>query len=100
MSDSKFIPFWDEHNFFYRLYQDGNNFCIKKDDEIILEKAVQGADGRYYQPKTYRFGDKFIRNDFGGHLFKDGASMGSHFNAGKIINGSFRGNGHHFFYGG
>ena len=41
---------------------------VGKPDEIILEKAVQGADGRYYQPKTYRFGDKFIRNDFGGHL--------------------------------
>ena len=72
----------------------------QKPDEIIIEKAVRGADGKYYQPKTYRFGNKFIRDDFGGHIFADGATLGSHFNAGKIINGRFVGNGMHFFYGG
>ena len=72
----------------------------QKPDEVIIEKAVKGANGKYYQPKTYRFGDKFIRNDFGGHLFNDGATLGSHFNAGQIIDGRFVGNGLHFFYGG
>lgn len=68
-------------------------------DEIILEKAVRGANGRYYQPITYKFGDKFIRNDFGGHLFFDGVTMGSHYNAGRIINGRYISNNLHFFYG-
>ena len=72
----------------------------QKPDEVIIEKAVKGANGKYYQPKTFRFGDKFIRNDFGGHLFNDGATLGSHFNAGQIIDGRFVGNGLHFFYGG
>ena len=72
----------------------------QKPDEVIIEKAVKGANGKYYQPKTYRFGEKFIRNDFGGHLFYDGATLGSHFNAGQIIDGRFVGNGLHFFYGG
>lgn len=72
----------------------------QKPDEVILEKSVRGADGKFYQPKTYRFGDKFIRDDFGGHLFADGATMGSHFNAGRIMNGRYVGNGMHFFYGG
>ena len=67
-------------------------------DEIILEKAVKGADGKYYQPITYRYGDKFIRNDFGGHLFLDGSTLGSHYNAGRIINGRYVGNKLHFFY--
>ena len=71
----------------------------QKADEVILEKAVRGANGKFYQPKTYRFGDKFIRDDFGGHLFADGATIGSHFNAGKIMNGRYVGNGMHFFYG-
>ena len=71
----------------------------QKPDEIIVEKAVRGANGQYYQPKTYRFGNKFIRDDFGGHLFADGGSLGSHFNAGKIINGRYVGNGMHFYYG-
>ena len=67
-------------------------------DEIILENAVKGADGKYYQPITYRYGDKFIRNDFGGHLFLDGSTLGSHYNAGRIINGRYVGNKLHFFY--
>ena len=72
----------------------------QKPDEVILEKAVRGADGKYYKPITYRYGNKFIRNDFGGHLFSDGVTMGSHFNAGSIIDGKFVGNNLHFFYGG
>ena len=72
----------------------------QKPDKIIIEDAVRGANGHYYQPKTYVYGDKFIRNDFGGHLFFDGSTMGSHFNAGRIIDGRFIQNKLHFFYGG
>ena len=72
----------------------------QKPDKIIVEKAVKGVNGKYYQPKTYIFGDKYIRNDFGGHIFSDGATLGSHYNAGKIIDGRYISNNLHFFYGG
>ena len=47
-----------------------------------------GENGRtvFAQMETYTVGGvkKYIRNDLGGHLFKDGVTMGRHFNAGLI----------------
>ncbi len=40
MNNSKFIPFWDERKNFYKLFQDGKNFCITKDDETIFESSL------------------------------------------------------------
>ena len=68
--------------------------------KIIEEKAVIGADGKYYKPTTYEFGDKYIRDDFGGHLYPDGGKLDSHFNAGKIIEENKISNKQHFFYRG
>lgn len=70
----------------------------QKPDKITIEKAVRGENGHFYRPVTYKFGDKFIRNDFGGHKFFDGSTMGRHFNAGRIVEGNYVGNKLHFFY--
>ncbi len=40
MNNSKSIPFWDEQKKFYKFFQDNNNFCIKKDDEIVFESSL------------------------------------------------------------
>ena len=73
----------------------------QKPDQIIMEKMV-GADGRTYFAKTELFGNKFIRNDFGGHLFLDGTTIPKHYNAGNwAIKGTkmqFYSNGVHFWY--
>lgn len=71
-----------------------------KPDQVILGEATIGADGKYYKPITYKFGNKYIRNDMGGHLFPDGVSMSQHYNAGKYVNGRQISNNLHFFYGG
>ena len=55
----------------------------------------------FAQMETYTVGGvkKYIRNDLGGHLFKDGVTMGRHFNAGLMdIFGNEVSNGMHFFY--
>lgn len=61
-----------------------------------------GENGRTVYAKLEVYGNKYIRNDWGGHLFKDGRTMARHFNAGKVvdINGIPRyvSNGLRFFY--
>lgn len=64
-----------------------------------------GENGRVYYAEIEFYGNKFIRNDFSGHLFKDGTTIGRHFNigtwsrdfSGKLI---MKSNGLHFFYTG
>ena len=71
----------------------------QKPNAIKIEKMV-GENGRIAFAKTEIYGNKYIRNDVGGHLFKDGATMPKHFNAGKIDDlGRFVSNNQHFFYG-
>jgi len=58
-----------------------------------------GENGRTVFAKLEIYGDKFIRNDIGGHLFFDGTSIGPHYNAGIIDElGRFIQNGFHFWY--
>ena len=75
----------------------------QKPDSIQIEKMI-GENGRTVFAKTEIYGDKFIRNDVGGHLFKDGATLPKHFNAGVVEDlgnnvYKFISNGMHFFYG-
>ena len=58
-----------------------------------------GENGRTVFSKLEIYDDKFIRNDIGGHLFADGATLPRHFNAGIIDDtGRFIQNGIHFWY--
>ena len=75
----------------------------QKPDSIQIDKMI-GENGRTVFAKTEIYGDKFIRNDLGGHLFKDGATLPKHFNAGVVEDlgnnvYKFISNGMHFFYG-
>ena len=75
----------------------------QKPDSVKIEKMI-GENGRTVFAKTEIYGNKFIRNDLGGHLFKDGATLSKHFNAGVIQElgknvYKFISNGMHFFYG-
>ena len=78
------------------------NIPMSQKPDLITNVKMVGANGKTVFAKLEVYGDKFIRNDLGGHLFKDGATMARHFNAGsvEIINGSqkFVSNGLHFFY--
>ena len=70
----------------------------QKPDSVQMVKMT-GANGRTVLAQLEVYGDKFIRNDVGGHLFKDGATMARHFNAGIIDQfGKYISNGMHFFY--
>lgn len=58
-----------------------------------------GANGRTVFAKLEIYGNKFIRSDLGGHLFKDGGVLPRHFNAGIIDKASnMIQNGLHFWY--
>lgn len=58
-----------------------------------------GENGRTVFAKMEIYGNKYIRNDLGGHLFSDGIKMGRHFNAGIIDDiGREISNNIHFFY--
>ena len=73
----------------------------QKPDQVVKVKMV-GENGRVYYAKAELYGNKFIRNDFAGHLFKDGGKVAKHFNAGtwsgSLNDIRFYGNGIHFWY--
>ena len=70
----------------------------QKPDSISTVKMI-GENGRTVFARLEIYGKKFIRNDLGGHLFKDGATLPRHFNAGIIDDlGNFVQNGIHFWY--
>jgi hypothetical protein len=70
----------------------------EKPTSIEYVKMI-GENGRTVFAKLEIYGKKFIRNDLGGHLFKDGATIPRHFNAGIIDDlGRFVQNGEHFWY--
>lgn len=55
----------------------------QKPDSVMAIKMV-GENGRTVFAQLEIYGNKFIRNDLAGHLFKDGATLARHFNAGII----------------
>ena len=67
-------------------------------DKIEYVKMI-GNNGRTVSSKMYIFGDKFIRDDFMGHLFKDGSTIARHLNIGTIDKfGEIIQMGLHFWY--
>lgn len=72
---------------------------IQGDVIAISRIKMVGENGRTYFAKLEIYGQKFIRDDLGGHLFKDGATISRHFNAGIIDEvGKFIQNELHFWY--
>ena len=67
--------------------------------KTISVKIPAGENGQPYYTEVQVYGNKYIRNDYGGHSFHDGATMPRHYNAGPY-DGSLRppSNGMHFFY--
>ena len=55
----------------------------QKPDSVMPQKMI-GENGRTVFAQLEIYGNKFIRNDLGGHWFKDGATLARHFNAGII----------------
>ena len=75
-----------------------NNSSVDIPMSQMLTK-VSTANGRTVFAKLEIYGNKFIRNDLGGHLFKDGSVLPRHFNAGIIDKASnMIQNGLHFWY--
>lgn len=54
---------------------------------------VSTANGRTVFAKLEIYGNKFIRNDLGGHLFKDGSVLPRHFNDRMAYTSGIRFNG-------
>ena len=78
------------------------NIPMSQKPDFVSDVKMIGSNGRTVFARLEVYGDKFIRNDLGGHLFNDGAVMARHFNAGsvEIIDGvrKYISNGLHFFY--
>ena len=74
-------------------------------DSVDYIQIDRGVRGKPYKAKVYRYGDKWIRDDMGGHRFWDKIAkkwtghQPSHFNVGvgSIYNGQIHGV--HFYYG-
>ena len=74
------------------------NIPMSQKPTSVKHIKMTGANGRRYYARVEVYGNKYIRNDWGGHLFKDGATIGRHYNAGTIANGKYLSNGKHFWY--
>ena len=75
------------------------NIPMSQKPNAIQEIKMIGENGRITFAKMEIYGNKYIRNDLGGHLFSDGMKMGRHFNAGIIDKtGREISNNIHFFY--
>ena len=74
------------------------NIPMSQEPDMIQSVKMIGENGRTVFAQMEIYGSKYIRNDLGGHLFKDGTTMGRHFNAGLINFGKEISNGLHFFY--
>ena len=75
------------------------NIPMSESPTTISRIKMVGENGRTYFAKLEIYGQKFIRDDLGGHLFKDGATISRHFNAGIIDEvGKFIQNELHFWY--
>ena len=70
----------------------------QRPDSVSSVKMI-GENGQTVFARMEVYGNKYIRNDLGGHLFQDGATMGRHYNAGTIDSlGREISNGLHFYY--
>ncbi len=75
------------------------NISMSESPTSVKYVKMVGENGRTVFSKLEIYGNKYIRNDLGGHLFSDGAKMARHFNAGVIDSaGRFISNGLHFMY--
>ena len=75
------------------------NIPMSQSPDSIQTVKMIGENGRTAFARLEIYGNKFIRNDLAGHLFKDGAALPRHFNAGIIDKaGRFIQNGMHFGY--
>ena len=86
-----------------RAAKRSENISINEKPIEVKNIKMVGENGQTYYAKAELYSNgKFIRNDLGGHLFKDGATLPKHFNAGtwtgSIKNPVFHGNGMHFWY--
>ena len=80
----------------YAMYQAKRSVNIPMSQMLT---KISTANGRTVFAKLEIYGNKFIRNDLGGHLFKDGSVLPRHFNAGIIDKASnMIQNGLHFWY--
>lgn len=59
---------------------------------------MTGANGKNVIGKLEIYGNKYIRNDIGDHLFYDGPTMARHYNAGIVVGTKLISNKSHFFY--
>lgn len=74
------------------------NIPMNEEPTSVQDVKMIGQNGRTVLAKLEIYGDRYIRNDLGGHLFKDGGELARHFNAGIIIGGKLISNNQHFFY--
>lgn len=75
------------------------NIPMSENPTSVQSIKMVGQNGRTVFAKLEIYGEKFIRNDIGGHLFLDGATLPRHFNAGIIDKaGRFIQNGIHYWY--
>ena len=78
------------------------NIPMSQRPDSIQKVKMIGENGRTVFAKLEIYGNKYIRNDIGGHLFSDGMTMSRHFNAGTIKKVgdtlTFISNNLHFFY--
>lgn len=75
------------------------NIPVSQKPDLVKSVKMVGENGRTVFAQMEVYGNAYIRNDLGGHLFKDGLRMGRHYNAGLIdILGKEISNGLHFFY--
>jgi hypothetical protein len=85
-----------------RVAKRSENIPMSQNPDHVVKVKMIGENGRVYSARAELYGDKFIRNDFGGHLFPDGTTLPKHFNAGtwsgSLDNIRFIGNGIHFWY--
>lgn len=86
-----------------RAAKRSENIPMSRFPDSVEEVKMIGENGRTVFARAEIYGDRFIRNDLGGHLFSDGATMARHFNAGYVIREGgkivkYVSNGMHFFY--
>ena len=75
------------------------NIPMSQHPDSVSSVKMIGENGQTVFARMELYGNKYIRNDLGGHLFQDGATMGRHYNAGTIDSlGREISNGLHFYY--
>lgn len=61
MTNANFIPFWDERKIFYRLLQDGKNFCIQENETCVFKgRLIKLTDIEEYPVRPLIAGGKIF----------------------------------------